>query len=96
MKEKVIEAVGKTWQALGELGEANSSDIAKKIKEKEDVAILAVGWLAREDKIQFSSKRNKILFSLVASELQAFKNMCPNPSSTQSSSSTKRRRLRLI
>ena len=96
MKEKVIDAVGKTWQALGELGEANASDIAKKIKEKEDVVNLAIGWLAREDKIQFSSKRNKVLFSLVAPELQAFKNMCPNTSASQSSSSTKRRRLRLI
>ncbi|MFA5259921.1 MAG: winged helix-turn-helix domain-containing protein [Candidatus Omnitrophota bacterium] len=96
MKEKVIETVGKTWRALGELGEADAGDIAKRIKEKEDVVNLAIGWLAREDKIRFSSKRNKTLFSLVAPELQAFKNMCSNTSSTQSSSSTKRRRLRLF
>jgi len=96
MKDKVIEAVGKTWRALGELGEAGAGDIAKRIKEKEDVVNLAVGWLAREDKIRFLSKRNKILFSLVTSELQAFKNMYPNVSSAPSSSATRRRRLRLF
>ncbi|HQP11179.1 MAG TPA: winged helix-turn-helix domain-containing protein [Candidatus Omnitrophota bacterium] len=96
MKDKVIETVGKTWRALGELGEADAADIAKRIKEKEAVVNFAVGWLAREDKIRFLSKRNKILFALVASELQAFKNMHSNISSAPTSSSTRRRRLRLF
>ena len=75
MKEKIIETVGKTWRALGEQGESNVSDLAKAVNEKEDIVNQSIGWLAREDKINYSLKRNKIFVSLVESELQAFRNL---------------------
>ena len=72
MKEKVIEAAGKTWRFLGQNGETNVSKLAKEIKEKEPVIFQALGWLAREDKINYSIKNRRTFVSLVESELQAF------------------------
>ncbi len=81
MKEKVIEIVGKTWQALGQRGESTAGDLAKALKEREDIVNQAIGWLAREDKISFANKQNKTLISLVDSELQAFRRIYQTPKS---------------
>ena len=73
MKDKIIEAAGKTWKALGENGETAIPEITKIIKEKEEIALQAIGWLAREDKISYAIKNNRTFISLVESEMQAFK-----------------------
>ena len=75
MKDRVIETVGKTWKALGEQGEISVPKLAKTIKEREDIVNQAIGWLAREDKINYNVKRNRISVSLVESEIEAFKNL---------------------
>ena len=72
MKDKIIEAAGKTWKTLGENGEIAIPEITKMIKEKEEIALQAIGWLAREDKINYATKNNKTFISLVESEMQAF------------------------
>ena len=51
MKEKVIEAAGKTWRYLGQNGQTNVAQLGRAIKEKDEVVLQALGWLAREDKI---------------------------------------------
>lgn len=73
MKEKVIEVAGKTWQELGSRGEATSRQIASSLREDEALVNIALGWLAREDKVHCSQKRNDVMFSLVESELGFFK-----------------------
>ena len=75
MKDKIIEAAGKTWKLLGENGEIALPEITKLIKEKEEIALQAIGWLAREDKISYATKSNKTFISLVEGEMQAFKNL---------------------
>jgi len=77
MKEQVIDAAGKAWKCLGEKGEVDVTSIPRLIKEKDPVVFQALGWLAREDKINYSTKQNKTFVSLVESELQAFKNLFP-------------------
>ena len=72
MKDQIIEAAGKTWKTLGEQGEANIDQLSKIINEKEPIVYQALGWLAREDKINYTSKNNKTFVSLVESELKAF------------------------
>jgi hypothetical protein len=72
MKEKVIETAGKTWRYLGQNGQTNVSQLAKSLKEKDEVVYQALGWLAREDKIDYTIKNRRTFVSLVASELQAF------------------------
>lgn len=75
MKEKIIETAGKTWRALGERGETTPNELARILKEKEDIVNQAIGWLAREDKINYATKQNKTSISLVEAELQAFKRL---------------------
>src|SRR3990167_8734551 len=78
MKEKVIEAAGKTWRFLGQNGEINVSQLAKSLKEKDEVVFQALGWLAREDKINYSSKNKKEFVGLVEGELNAFRSTIQN------------------
>ncbi len=73
MKDKVIEIAGKTWHELGSRGEASSRQIANSLNENEAIVNMALGWLAREDKVRYSQRHEDILFSLVESELRIFK-----------------------
>ena len=73
MKEKIIEAAGKTWRALGEKGGATIPELVKILREREEIVNQAIGWLAREDKINYTTKNNATFVSLVEGELQNFK-----------------------
>ena len=72
MKEKIIETAGKVWRFLGQNGQTNVSQLAKSLKEKDEVVFQALGWLAREDKIDYTVKNRRTYVSLVAGELCAF------------------------
>ena len=78
MKEKVIEAAGKTWRYLGQNGQTNVAQLGRAIKEKDEVVLQALGWLAREDKINYSIKNRRTFVSLVEQELQAFNEVMYN------------------
>ncbi len=78
MKDKVIEAAGKTWRFLGQNGEFNVAKLPQELQEKEPVIFQALGWLAREDKINYSTKNRRTFVSLVESELQAFNSFMYN------------------
>ena len=75
MKGKIIETVGRTWQVLGEKEEVKLSDLAKLVKEKEEIVFQALGWLAREDKIHYSSRNRQDFVSLVQPEREYYKNV---------------------
>jgi len=72
MKEKVIETAGKTWRFLGQNGQTSVSQLPKVLKEKDEVVLQALGWLAREDKIDYTVKNRRTFVSLVEGELRAF------------------------
>ncbi|MBI3314355.1 MAG: winged helix-turn-helix domain-containing protein [Candidatus Omnitrophica bacterium] len=78
MKEKVIEAAGKTWRYLGQNGQTNVAQLGRAIKEKDEVVLQALGWLAREDKINYSIKNRRTFVSLVEGELRAFNGVMYN------------------
>jgi hypothetical protein len=78
MKDKVIEAAGKTWRFLGQNGEVSVSKLPKELKENEPLVFQALGWLAREDKINYSIKNRRTFVSLVDSEVQAFNSLMYN------------------
>ncbi len=73
MKEKLIETCGRLWNELGARGETSAYELSHTLKEDEEMVNLALGWLAREDKVQCSKKRRERVFSLVASELEVFR-----------------------
>ncbi len=72
MKEKIIEISGKVWRFLGQNGPTGVDQLARSLKEKEEVVFYALGWLAREDKINYTVKNRRTFVSLVESELRAF------------------------
>lgn len=78
MKERVIEAAGKTWRFLGQNGEANVSQLSKALNEKDEVVLQALGWLAREDKINYITKNRRTFVALVESEVRAFNSVVYN------------------
>jgi hypothetical protein len=72
MKDRIIETAGKVWRFLGQNGQTNVTQLAKSLKEKEEVVLQALGWLAREDKIDYTVKNRRTFVSLVERELCAF------------------------
>ncbi len=75
MKNKVIEAAGKAWHVLGQKGPVKVSELSKLLKEKDEIALQALGWLSREDKIEYTQKARATMVSLIGSELSAFKSI---------------------
>lgn len=83
MKDKVIKTAGKVWKTLGEKGPSSVAQLAKILKEKEDIINQAIGWLAREDKIKYITKGNKNQISLVETEQDMFRVLKNTPLVTQ-------------
>jgi Winged helix-turn-helix domain (DUF2582) len=62
---KIGEDAGKVWKTLSTLGENDVSAIAKNAQIEPDEVHAALGWLAREDKIDIKlGKNQKIIFTL--------------------------------
>ena len=78
MKDKIIEAAGKTWRFLGQNGQIDLGKLPQALQEKEAVVFQALGWLAREDKLNYTIKNRRNFVSLVDSELQAFNSLMYN------------------
>ena len=96
MKEKIIETAGKTWKTLGENGESEITQLPRILNEKDGLVYQALGWLAREDKINYTTKNNKTFVSLVAPELEAFKRFIGNQTTSQENQTTNKRRRLLL
>jgi hypothetical protein len=74
MKDKIGEIAGKIWTILGEKQNVEISKLPKILKEKEEIVYQALGWLAREDKINYPNKEGKTFVSLSHEEREIFKN----------------------
>ncbi|MBL8012484.1 MAG: winged helix-turn-helix domain-containing protein [Candidatus Omnitrophica bacterium] len=75
MKEKVIETAGKTWRFLGQNGETNVAQLPRLLRENNTVVLQALGWLAREDKINYTIRSRRTFVSLVEREVGAFNDL---------------------
>lgn len=73
MKEQIGEMAGKIWETLGEKGEMDLALLPRFLKTKSEFAYQALGWLAREDKIEYSQKAGKNFVSLTQWEREHFK-----------------------
>lgn len=60
-KEIVGENAGKVWRAMNELDETTISELARKLELSVESAAMAVGWLARENKICIERKNGQII-----------------------------------
>jgi hypothetical protein len=61
---KIGDNAGKTWKVLHDKGTLNLSALKKATKLDDRGLYLALGWLAREDKVLFKQEKIQILVSL--------------------------------
>jgi uncharacterized protein HemY len=64
MVPKVGEAAGKVWHTLKADGEMSIAQLKKKLGADDKTLWMALGWLAREDKLNFNQVKNTLKVSL--------------------------------
>ncbi len=64
MKDKIGETAGRIWKIMKEKEEVNISQLPKLVEEKTAIVYQALGWLAREDKIEYRIEGTKTFASL--------------------------------
>ena len=62
--ELIGETAGDIWRVLHERGSQTLAGIKKSVDASEELALLAVGWLSREDKLEFETNGRTISVSL--------------------------------
>lgn len=62
---KIGENAGKIWNSLNKSGEMTISQVKKKATLNDTEANMALGWLAREDKVAIAKKGNSTKISLI-------------------------------
>jgi len=72
MKHVIGDLAGKVWQFLGASGAVEVVLLSRKMKLKAKDAYQGLGWLAREDKIQYVQKGGKVVVSLQPGEQEAY------------------------
>ena len=73
MKTVIGEMAGRVWKTLGEKEELALSRLPQVLKEKGEIVYQALGWLAKEGKIDFHKKGGKTFVSLTHEEREIFK-----------------------
>lgn len=64
MNEEIGKTAGLVWQYLNEKGEATLAQVKKNVKAPSDLVNQAIGWLAREDKLEIQKKGKSYRISL--------------------------------
>jgi hypothetical protein len=60
--QEIGETAGKVWQTLKEHGSLSVAKLVERVGGNRDVAMQAMGWLAREDKLEISeTKRGNVV-----------------------------------
>ena len=70
MKEQIGDAAGAVWRVLRENDTVELSALPRMVKQNDTMAYQAVGWLAREDKIQYHTKGKTTFVALSPHEKQ--------------------------
>ncbi len=61
---EIGETAGKVWQVLNDNGESTLAKVKKQVGASTEVLHQAIGWLAREDKLNISKKGSSVKFSV--------------------------------
>jgi hypothetical protein len=64
MHEKIGEVAGRLWKLLKEKDKVSISQLPKSLKETDVITYQALGWLAREGKIEYHKQKTKTSVSL--------------------------------
>ncbi len=57
-------AAGDVWQYLESNGTSTIDDLRKGLRIKESLVLMAIGWLAREEKLSFDAEGKTLRISL--------------------------------
>ncbi len=60
IKYEVGETAGKVWHVLSDQGPQTLAQLKKKVDGKGDVLDFAIGWLAREDKVEITQEKKAL------------------------------------
>ena len=71
--QKIGENAGKVWKALAKNGGSDTKALSKELNLKPDEVTLAVGWLARENKLNLSEKDRNLFVQLTDPEKSSAK-----------------------
>jgi hypothetical protein len=75
MISDVDRMAGKVWETLGQKGEIGIAQLPRILKEQSAVVYQSLGWLARENKVQYKSKGGKIYVALTATEQHVYQHL---------------------
>ncbi len=64
MINSIGETAGKIWKFLDQKGEANLTQIQKGTQGNPNMILQAIGWLAREDKLDIKTRGRYVTYSL--------------------------------
>ena len=68
MQAKIGKLAGNVWALLKEKEEIEISRLPRMLKEKTFMVYQSLGWLAREDKLKYRKKGDKVYISLAEHE----------------------------
>jgi Mn-dependent DtxR family transcriptional regulator len=68
LKKKIGETAGSIWSVLKEKDTVSISSLPAIVNENSSLVNQALGWLAREGKIDYQQDGRKVLISLAGSE----------------------------
>ena len=71
MQGEIGNTAGAIWQALNTKGELSLAQLKKEAKGKTPVFDWAIGWLAREDKIEISLEKRSFRVRLKEAQARA-------------------------
>ena len=64
MKEQVGTTAGKVWNSLNDFGPQTLAQLKKRLNGSGELVSFALGWLAREDKIDISQEKKSFKVAL--------------------------------
>ena len=64
MQESIVEAAGKIWYYLNENGEVTTKKLQRDLDLNDNFINMGLGWLSREDKVNYSKKGSYTKVSL--------------------------------
>jgi len=64
VREQVGNAAGEVWRLLNQSGPQTLAQLKKKLNGNSELLGFAVGWLAREDKLEILQEKRSILLRL--------------------------------
>jgi Mn-dependent DtxR family transcriptional regulator len=68
VKDKIGKTAGGIWEILKKKGEVNVVQLPRLLNEKSAIVYQGLGWLAREDKVEYQTREAKTFVSLSSAE----------------------------